>query len=74
MFTLLPMRMLFTSPRTTALNQILHDSPNITSPTIVALGATKQESGICGITPFTGSIIDIGLFFMWTNIIPLELM
>ncbi|MBL7691256.1 MAG: hypothetical protein JNM41_06670, partial [Flavipsychrobacter sp.] len=35
---------------------MLQSSPIITSPTMVALGATKQDSGISGITPFTGNM------------------
>src|SRR5579863_3707316 len=41
-FTLSPMVILLTSPRTTALNQMLQSSPMVTSPTTVALGARKQ--------------------------------
>jgi hypothetical protein len=58
-FTLLPIRILFTSPRTTALNQIEHSSPIITSPTTVELGAKKQDAGIVGVIPLTGSMIGI---------------
>jgi hypothetical protein len=55
--------MLFTSPRITALNQILHSSPIITSPTIVAFGAIKQSLPVTGIIPLTGRIKPIDLFF-----------
>lgn len=41
MFTLFPILIELTSPLTTALNQKLQSSPQITSPTMVALGATK---------------------------------
>jgi hypothetical protein len=51
----------FTSPRTTALNQILQDEPITTSPTIVALGAMNASSGIVGWTPLTGRMT--GIFF-----------
>jgi hypothetical protein len=40
-FTRLPMTTGATSPRTTALNQKLLNSPAVTSPMIVALWATK---------------------------------
>src|SRR5690349_1253406 len=62
-FTLLPIRMLFTSPRMTALNQKLHSLPVTTSPTIVALGAIKQLSPNFGYTPSTGKMSGIKLFF-----------
>src|SRR5579871_5245717 len=58
-FTLSPMRMQFTSPLTTALNQMLQSSPISTSPTIVALGATKQFFPKRGDLPSTGSIVAI---------------
>src|SRR5690606_39044610 len=64
MFTLFPIVMLFTSPLTTALNQTLHSLPITTSPTIVALGAIKQSSGICGDTPFTGSITGMAMVLL----------
>src|ERR1700761_7274261 len=69
MFTLLPIRMLFTSPRTTALNHTLHSPPITTSPTTVALGATKQSSGITGAIPFTGNITGMVNFCLLENII-----
>jgi hypothetical protein len=36
---------------------MLQELPNFTSPTTVALGATKQSSGISGDLPLTDSII-----------------
>ena len=62
-FTLLPILILFTSPRITALNHTLQSFPITTSPTIVALGATKQSLPITGLIPFTGSIKLIFIFF-----------
>src|SRR5215203_3167179 len=53
--------MLFTSPRTTALNHTLHSSPITTSPTIVALGAIKQFSPHLGVLSSTGKISAIRL-------------
>src|ERR1051326_5973006 len=50
------MRMEFTSPRTTALNQMLHSSPITTSPTTVQLSAKKQSLPNFGETPLTGFI------------------
>src|ERR1051326_2353311 len=50
------MRMEFTSPRTTALNQMLHSSPITTSPTTVQLSAKKQSFPNFGETPLTGFI------------------
>src|SRR5579871_6265880 len=61
-FTLSPMRMQFTSPLTTALNQMLQCSPISTSPTTVALGATKQFFPKRGDLPSTGNIVAILLF------------
>src|SRR5215218_7397997 len=55
-FTLFPIRMLLTSPRTTALNHTLHSVPISTSPTMVQLGAIKQSSPHLGNTPSTGKI------------------
>jgi hypothetical protein len=46
----------FTSPRTTALNQMLHSSPISTSPITVALGAKKQFSPNFGVISLQGSI------------------
>src|ERR1700753_3624690 len=65
MFTLLPMRMLLTSPLTTALNQTLHLSPIFTSPTTVALGAIKQLFPNCGDFPSTGSMTAMLEFFLF---------
>lgn len=58
-FTLFPSRIKFTSPRTTALNQILQSSPITTSPTIVELGAKKQLLPNSGNLFSTGSITGI---------------
>src|SRR5665647_2401200 len=62
-FTLLPSRILFTSPLITALNQMLQSFPITTSPAIVALGAIKQLFPNCGSTPFTERIKLIFYFF-----------
>jgi hypothetical protein len=51
--------MLLTSPLITALNHTEHSSPIITSPTIVAFGARKQEEGIVGKIPLTGRMSGI---------------
>ena len=56
MFTPLPMRMEFTSPRITELNHILQSLPITTSPIIVALSAKKQFSPIAGVNPLTDFI------------------
>jgi hypothetical protein len=52
----------------TALNHTLQDAPKLTSPTIVALSATKQSSGIRGDFPFT-DFINIKFLYLvdsWT--------
>src|SRR5687767_11573301 len=63
-FTLLPILIKLTSPRTTVLNQKLQSSPAITSPTIVALGAIKQLLPNCGCLSSTGSITGMYYFFV----------
>src|SRR6187200_367966 len=65
-FTLFPIFIKFTSPLTTALNQMLQSSPITTSPTIVELGAKKQLFPNCGYLFSTGSITGIrnSLMFM----------
>src|SRR5258706_7479808 len=55
--------MLLTSPRTTALNHMLVFSPISTSPTMVALGATKQSLPNLGNLPSTGRIVAIAVLF-----------
>src|SRR5262245_65323985 len=50
------MRMKFTSPRTTVLNQTLQSSPIVTSPTMVALGAMNTLLPNWGYLSSTGSI------------------
>src|SRR3954465_8663259 len=64
MFTLSPMRIKFTSPRTTVLNQIEQSFPITTSPTTVAFGAMKQLSPNCGYLFSTGSITGIDMFLI----------
>ena len=46
-----PMRMTFTSPRTTTLNQMPLSGPISVSPITVAFGATKAVSAIVGVMP-----------------------
>ena len=46
-----PMRMWFTSPRTTAPNQTDESAPISTSPTITALSATQTLSASRGVLP-----------------------
>lgn len=58
-FTLFPMQIEFTSPRITALNQILQSSPIVTSPQSVAFGAIKQLFPHKGLIPFTSHKNDI---------------
>lgn len=53
MFTRLPMVMVFTSPRSTVLYQMLHSSPMVTSPTTTAVSARKQSFPILGVNPRT---------------------
>jgi hypothetical protein len=48
-----------TSPRTTALNHTVQDSPIVTSPTTTALSAKKQFAPTCGVKPLTVFIIAI---------------
>src|SRR5882757_4893223 len=69
MLTLLPMRMLLTSPRMTALNQMLVSSPISTSPTTVALGATKQLFPNFGNLPSTGRIVAMAMLLVYVNIL-----
>jgi hypothetical protein len=56
MFTPFPMRIEFTSPRSTVLNQMLQSRPILTSPMITALSAKKQFSPISGVNPLTDFI------------------
>ena len=59
MFTQLPMRIEFTSPRSTVLNHMEHSSPMVTSPTTVAFSARKQFRPITGVNPLTDCISGI---------------
>ena len=65
MLTLLPTRMLFTSPRTTSLNQTLQSFPISTSPSTTAFSAMKQLVPNFGVKPRTVFIIDkVELFLL----------
>src|SRR5690554_7544662 len=63
MLTLLPSRMELTSPRSTALYQMLQSSPISTSPIMVAFSARKTLFPNFGINPLTSFMSAIVVFF-----------
>ena len=62
MFTLLPMVMLFTSPRSTVPYQMEQLSPIVTSPMTAAVSAMKQSLPIAGLNPRISLIIAIVVY------------
>ena len=61
MFTLLPMVIVFTSPRSTVPYHIEQSLPIVTSPMMAAVSARKQFSPILGVKPRSSLMIAISV-------------